>query len=147
MNREAECARGDDSRQLGSMPLKIPGNIDDQSSLVALYQQEHLQQVRALVVQQILPPVGHNQLGNQDSDLPVLVVLLLLENEIQHGREDVPVRRLESHESGNFESSFAQGRGDLVLPLVADAVAVVASLDMHGDNLRRYAEGELQGLF
>src|SRR5580658_4575151 len=137
----------DSSRQLGSMPFEIPGNIDDQSSLIALDQQHDLQQVRALVVEQILPPVGHDQLGNQDGDLPVFVVLLLLENEIQHRGEDVAVRRCESHESRNLESSLAQRLRYLVLPFIADAMGVVAALNVHGENLWRYTESEFQGLF
>ena len=60
------------------MSLKIPGNIDDEDSLVSLHQQKHLQQICALVVEQILPPMAHDQFGHKHGDLAVLVGLLLL---------------------------------------------------------------------
>ena len=125
----------DRRRGMVQAALEVPGNIDDEDSLIAFDEQHELEQVGALVVEEILPPVLDDQFGHEDGDLAVLVGLLLLENEIQYRSDDEAIGRLEVDEPGNGQAAATQGLSDFVLPFVADACFVMAAVNVNGDDV------------
>jgi hypothetical protein len=50
-----------------STPIEIPRNVDHDDAAVAPEKQDHLQHIRAPVMQQILPPVVNHQLWELDA--------------------------------------------------------------------------------
>jgi hypothetical protein len=56
--------------------FEIPGDVDDDDAAVAAEEQEQLEELRALVVEEVLPGVADDQLGDEDGDLALGVLLL-----------------------------------------------------------------------
>src|SRR5580692_7606761 len=83
-----------------SLFVQIPGDIDDDNLFISFDQQHELQQIGALIVQQILIPVLHHQLRNQNSNLPVSHLLLLSENMLHDRLNEKTVRRLDRDQLG-----------------------------------------------
>src|SRR6185437_7445931 len=56
-------AVGEDMPAPLSPPLEIPGDIDDENTLIPPEEEKKLEQVRPLVVEQIFPPVTNHEFG------------------------------------------------------------------------------------
>ena len=126
--------------------LEVPRYINDQNPLIAAQQQHQFQQIGPLVVQQVLPPVPHHKFRDQDGDLPVLQLFFFFQNEIHHRRKHKPVGRMEVHQLRDLHSGGTQRRGNPVLPVLADALALrpiaVLGFNMHRNDVRRHAQRE-----
>ena len=66
---------------------RVPGDVDDGDAGVASHQEKELEELGALVVEGRLPPVFDDELGDEDGDLALGVVLLELQDVVDQGHE------------------------------------------------------------
>src|SRR5208283_2019174 len=68
-------------------PSQVPGDVDDDDALFSLEQEKQLEQLHALVVKEVLPPVADHEFGQKHGDLAVGVLLLQFQD-VVHQRVD-----------------------------------------------------------
>jgi hypothetical protein len=81
------------NRAMPQSLLQVPGDIDHHDALISPHQQKQLEQLSPLVVERRLPPVFDHQLGDQDGDLTIRVVMLDFQDVLDEGHDDKAVRR------------------------------------------------------
>jgi hypothetical protein len=79
------------NRAMPQSSLQVPGNIDHHDPLISPHQQKQLEQLSPLIMERRLPPVFDHQLGHQDRDLTIRVVMLNFQNVLDEGHDDKAV--------------------------------------------------------
>jgi len=68
--------------------LQVPGDVDDDDALVALEQEEQLEELDALVVEEVFPPVFDDEFGEEDGDFAAGVLVFEFEDVVHEGADD-----------------------------------------------------------
>ena len=91
------------------LAVQVPGHVDDDDVAVAAHEKEDLEQVGALVVQEILPPVTDDQLRHEDEDAAALIFNAQLDDVVDQRLQDVAIGRPVGDEDGARLVFLAQG--------------------------------------
>ena len=73
---------------MGHPALEVPGDVDDDDALVAADEEQQLKELRALIMKEVLPPLFHDEFGNQDGDLAVRMAGFEQQDVVNQWHED-----------------------------------------------------------
>src|SRR5215472_3284438 len=127
--------------------LQVPGNIHQNNPLIAFEEQPALQDLGALVMQEVMIPMALDHLRQQNGDLPTRVPLFHFEDIVQDWRQHVTIWGIDDYQFRRRESGGAGGRGGKAVPVPAEGIlGFVAGRDVQHLHFARDSVGKAEGL-
>src|SRR5579883_2305984 len=124
----------------------IPGDVDDDDLRIATQHQKRGEGFAALVVEEVVIPAALDQLGDDDRNFPVGVMVLLEKDVVVNRRDDVAERRFEDDQFRGGEMAGFGGLFGPLLPALAEFVGFFAGFDVQRLGLAGKRERETERL-
>jgi hypothetical protein len=118
-----------------ALALQVPGDIDDDDALIAAHQEQEFEELRSLVVEEVVPQAADDEFGKQDGDLAVGVVALDLQDVLDERHENKAVGGFERDKLRESVTGLLNRSKDITSPHGADLLDVVVCVDVYGLNL------------